>query len=102
MCFQLRDYFSNVIGVSVSDAKPLFIQFKVYGGRRHYVDTKRIHEIQRTIEMNDQYGLFSMVVIPNRELYSHLLGFGGDLEAIRPDDVRREMKEKVEVLANRY
>lgn len=98
----INKYLSNVIGVSVSHAEPLLIQFKVYGGRRHYIATKKIHESQSTIEMTKAYGLFSISVIPNRELYSHLLGFGGDLEVLSPENVREEMKEKVKVLSNRY
>jgi predicted DNA-binding transcriptional regulator YafY len=98
----IKEYLSNVIGVTVPKEDIQIIQFKVFGIRRHYVDTKKIHESQRTVEMNDKYGLFSISVIPNRELYSHLLGFGGDLEVLRPEGVRKEMKEKVDVLFSRY
>lgn len=98
----IKEYLSNVIGVTVPKKEAQTIHFKVYGGRRHYVATKKIHESQRTVEMNDKYGLFSISVIPNNELYSHLLGFGGDLEVVSPFGVREEMKEKVAVLCARY
>lgn len=98
----IKEYLGNVIGVSVWDVDQETINFKVYGGRRHYVATKKIHESQRTIEMTEDYGLFSISVIPNNELYSHLLQFGGDLEVISPVAVRGEMRKKVEALGSRY
>jgi len=98
----IKEYLSNVIGVTVSKEDIQLIQFKVFGSRRHYVATKKIHESQRTLEMTEDYGMFSISVIPNRELYSHLLGFGGDMEVLSPVDVRQEMKEKVEFLVARY
>ena len=98
----IKSHLSHVIGVSVPDGQPLSIRFRVYGARRHYVATKKVHKSQQTIEMLEDYGLFSITVIPNRELYSHLLGFGGDLEVLSPETVRKSMKEKVNTLHSRY
>ena len=78
------------------------ITFKVHGGRRHYVDTKKIHHSQKTKNMISEFGMFTIDLIPNRELYSHLLSFGGDLEIISPKVVRDKMKEHAENLTIRY
>jgi len=98
----IKEYLSDVVGVSISDKDKITIRFKVHGGRRNYVDTKKIHHSQKTIEMNSAFGLFSISVIPNRELYSHLLGFGGDMEIISPQVVRDKMKEHASKLSKRY
>ena len=98
----IKKYLNDVIGVSVSKGEKIVITFKVYGIRRHYVDTKKIHHTQKTIELNSAFGLFSISVIPNRELYSHLLSFGGDMEILTPEVVKGEMKKNAESLINRY
>ena len=98
----IKDYLSNVIGVSVSDAKPLLIKFRVYGGRRHYVDTKKLHTTQETVELNDKYGEFSIKVIPNNEMYSLLLSYGKDLEVTSPANIRNRMKDKAFEMLKRY
>ena len=79
----IKNYLKDVVGVSVPNQEVLTIRFKVYGNRRHYVKTKKIHHSQMTIKMSATFGLFSLSVIPNNELYSKLLSFGGDLEKTR-------------------
>lgn len=98
----IKEYLNDVIGVSVSDKDKVTISFKVHGGRRHYVDTKKIHHSQKTIKMSSEFGEFSIVVIPNNELYSHLLGFGGDLEIVSPEVLRNKMRELALELTERY
>lgn len=100
--YDFKSYFDNVIGVTVSGDDKVNIVFKVYGSRRHYITTKKVHKSQTTLEMNDQYGLFSISVIPNRELYSHFLGFSGDLEVVKPKIIRENMKDHVEHMMSRY
>lgn len=98
----VKTYFDHVIGVTVSESEIEHIEFKVYGNRRHYVQTKKIHKSQTTLEMNNDFGVFTIAVKPNRELYSHLLEFGGDLEVVKPKEVRKEMKKHIQRLASRY
>lgn len=98
----IKTHLNDVIGVSVLKDDKLTITFKVHGGRRHYVDTKKIHHSQKTIKLNAEFGEFSIVVIPNNELYSHLLSFGGDLEIVGPQVVRDKMRKHALKLNTRY
>ena len=97
-----KNYFNDVIGVTVPDADVVRVKFRVYGSRRHYVATKKMHRSQVTVEMNDDFGVFSLSVKPNKEMYSMFLGFGGDVEVLEPREVREKMKDMIQQMNGRY
>lgn len=58
--------------------------------------TKPLHKSQQEVGSDADGGvLFSIDVIPNRELERDLLGFGEDLTIISPDDFRECMQERI-------
>jgi predicted DNA-binding transcriptional regulator YafY len=95
-----RDYFTEVIGVTVPrDIAKETITFQVSNGRHHYVRTKRLHESQWEL---DQPNTFSITVKPNPELFSLLLSFGADLEVLSPAQIRRKLKETALAMSMLY
>lgn len=97
-----KEHFRQVIGVSVPDDDEEDITYRVYGRRRHYVATKKLHPSQRQVDSGDDYTTFRLSVIPNNELYSKLLSYGADLEVLEPQSVRETMKDLVVSMATRY
>ena len=94
--FDPKKYFNDIIGVTRYEGKPVHIIFKVSEGQVPYVRTKPLHKSQREVGSDADGGvLFSIDVIPNRELERDLLGFGEDLTIISPDDFRECMQERI-------
>ena len=65
--------------------------------------TKPLHKSQREIGSDADGGvLFSIDVIPNRELERDLLGFGEDLTIISPDNICERMQERIRKSLKNY
>lgn len=94
-------YFSNIIGVSIEDdTTPVLIELKFSKNRLPYVLSKPLHHSQNITD--EENGIITIEVIPNKELYSQLLWFGDDLEILSPTSVREEISKKIESLCKKY
>ena len=99
--YDFKEYFADIIGVSLKKhQEPIKIALRVAEKRIQYVLTKPIHGSQRNHRKDE--GIIELELIPNREFYQRLLSFGGDIEIISPDSVRKEMAKKAEELYNLY
>lgn len=96
------EYFDDVVGVTIpANVEPIKIRFKVSQFRLRHVLTKALHPSQRHLKSEDE-SLFEITVIPNPELYSLFLSFGKDLEIVSPEEIRREMTIRANLLAETY
>jgi predicted DNA-binding transcriptional regulator YafY len=92
--FDPETYFNNLIGVTVPEGETIQpIDIKVAAKQAPYVLTKPIHHTQKVIKdyVNGDV-LIRLWVINNYELRSVLLGFGCDVEVIKPEALRETMK----------
>ena len=85
------------MGVTKSEDKEMEIRFKAYGSTWHYINTKPIHSTQRKIKKNNgnteppnvnDYGIFSINIIPNNELKSILRSYGDKIDIISPESFK--------------
>lgn len=97
-----NDYFEDFIGVSKMSGQSEIITFWVDQSRAQYVQTKPLHGTQKELGNKNEGTLFSIDVIPNKELETLLLSFGEDLYVISPDSFKEIMKERVQKLAKFY
>ena len=102
-----EEYFSDMIGVTrYEDSEPEEITLKadmsLKGGRYDWnrMVTKPVHSSQTSWTEGDS-GYIRFKVRPNNELYTVLLGYE-NLEIVSPEDVRAEMKARVEHILNHY
>ncbi|WP_217602364.1 YafY family protein [Chitinophaga sp. GbtcB8] len=88
-------YFESLIGVTVpTDEVPQPIRIKVSRLQAPYIRTKPIHRTQQVLEEYPDGGmLIALNLLCNYELRSVLLGFGGELEVLEPQDLREAMKK---------
>ena len=86
-------FFDDVVGVTVKDFEPSEITFRASEARYPYIESKPIHSSQQLKSAADR--IFTIKVIPNKELDSLILSFGGDLEVVSPDWYRDRIKQKV-------
>jgi len=101
--FDEKSYLRDIIGVMLhKDVPKQTILIKAYGSQRLYIQTKWIHESQKTVEMTDDYGVFSLELIPNFELESKILSFGERVEVLEPVEFRELIFGRIEEALNRY
>ena len=99
--FNFDAYFRDIIGVSIEKDKEIeHIRLKFSKERLPYVISKPIHFSQ---EMeNEEDGIISIDVIPNKELLSELIWFRDDVEVLSPESLRTEIKEKISNMYKKY
>ncbi|KXX66683.1 YafY family protein [Flammeovirga sp. SJP92] len=97
-----KEYFDDFIGVSKLGDETIVIKFWVHNSRAPYVETKPLHCTQKKLGAEGEGTLFSIDVIPNKELETQLLSFGEDLYVLSPSTFRERMKERVIHLFSLY
>lgn len=86
-------FFDNVVGVTVKGCETSVITLRASEARYPYIESKPLHASQMLKDARER--IFTINVIPNRELDSLILSFGDDLEVISPDWYRDHIKQKV-------
>jgi predicted DNA-binding transcriptional regulator YafY len=102
--FDPETYFNNLIGVTIPEDELVQpIELKVIAKQAPYLKTKPIHHTQEVIK---EYANGDIVIrlhlISNYELRSVLLGFGGDIEVLKPNSLRKSIKELLKEGADVY
>ncbi|MDD3064386.1 MAG: WYL domain-containing protein [Massilibacteroides sp.] len=102
--FDFDDYYSDVVGVSVTNNPVETIVLHVNEKALGYIMTKPLHESQSTkpTQLKDGKWEISIKVKENYELMSLLRSFGDGIEIVKPDSFRDKMNEMVIKMANMY
>lgn len=99
--FDFDAYFRDIIGVSLEKDKEVeHIRLKFSPSRLPYVVSKPIHHSQYV--ENEKDGIVTLDVIPNKELISELIWFGEDVEVLSPMSLRKEIKERITKMYQKY
>jgi predicted DNA-binding transcriptional regulator YafY len=81
--FNTREYYKSVIGIIAPMGKPVKVVLKFTKFQAWYVITQPIHESQKVI-MKKNHALVEIKVIPTYELRMLILGYGPDVEVLKP------------------
>lgn len=102
--FNPETYYNNLIGVSIPDGEQIqSIELRVASNQAPYIRTKPIHHTQEIINEYKNGDLkIKLWLINNYELRSALLSYGCDIEVLKPESLRNEMKEIFKKGANLY
>jgi len=100
--FNGDDYYKDVIGVTVSNTRAERVEFWVDKYNAPYVITKPFHSSQRIIEQREDGVVFHILVQINFELERLILGFGDSIKVMRPERLRKRMKQKLEKAVGFY
>lgn len=96
--YDFDEYFEDIIGVTVpKEAVEEEIVLSFAEGRLPYVVSKPIHGSQRIIN-----GKIHLNLKVNKELISHLLSFGSDLQIIAPETLKKQMIKEIDEMRNNY
>ena len=92
--FNPKEYFEDIVGVTRNDGQPEHVVFRVEEKQAPYIRTKPIHHSQQEMGVEDDgCVLFSIDVIPNRELERDLLAFGDGLTVVSPEKLRKRLRD---------
>jgi predicted DNA-binding transcriptional regulator YafY len=96
----IDEYFKDIIGTTkeIGPIENIRLQFSEH--RFPYVETKPIHGSQKIIDHGKR--IIEINVIPNKELKSHILSFGNDVEVLSPQKLREEIRGIIEDSLGRY
>lgn len=87
------EHFKDVVGVTVKKSEPTEIVFRASENRAPYIESKPLHHTQIIKDYDAR--LFSIKVVPNRELDALILSYGADIEITSPDWFRERIKKKI-------
>ena len=101
--FDPDTYFNDLIGVT-KWGNATEITFWASREQALYIATKPIHPSQKIIQDKTKDGskVFSVIVEPNWEFFSLMLGFGPGVRILSPNSVVREIKRKIKKAAEQY
>lgn len=102
--FDANKYFANVVGIYVNKDLPVTkVRIRAYGDQADYLRSTPLHKSQS--EVRSKYGEFAeftyrLCVTP--ELVNQLLALGDKVEVLEPEELRVEMKERINDMFNFY
>ena len=99
-----KEYFSDIVGVSLSNAPVEEIVLKVSNKAYGYIVTKPLHESQSavSIPIGEDYWQVILKVQNNYELRSLLRSFGEQIEVMAPASLREMMKDSADAVSKMY
>ncbi|HCN04947.1 MAG TPA: WYL domain-containing protein [Bacteroidetes bacterium] len=99
----IETYYDDVIGVTRNlKSNPAKVVFKANKRNAPYIQTKPLHRSQKVIRDEEDGVVFSIDVVLNTELERELLGFGGSIEVLSPQLLRRRIKDNLTTAVKHY
>ena len=102
--FDAHKYFANVVGIFVNKDIPVTkVKIRAYGDQADYLRSTPLHKSQS--EGSSKYGEFAeftyrLCITP--ELVSQLLAMGDKVEVLESEELREEIKERINNMLNFY
>ncbi len=96
-------YFNNILGITLPEnTQPELIELSFSPDRAPYIKTKPIHQSQIIIKEDEEGIIIQLKLVINKELISLLLSFGKDINVIKPESLKMEIKEIISVAIKKY
>jgi predicted DNA-binding transcriptional regulator YafY len=89
--FDAKKYFENVIGVSVLDDDPIEIHIAFSELQTQYILSQPLHKSQQFLSKGGNKFVYKYLLVPNYELVSQILGWGKEVEVLRPMSLRAKI-----------
>ncbi|MCF0205523.1 MAG: WYL domain-containing protein [Muribaculaceae bacterium] len=101
------DFFSDMIGVTLSPEGPQEVILRFSKQRFDYVATKPMAGTQKILPQGHKFydsthPTISLYVHITKELVQQVLSFGDDIEVIAPESLRQEIAAKIHKMAKKY
>ncbi len=90
-----EEYYKNVIGVTVTNLRPMKLKLFVEKSHAPYVETKPLHHSQRVLERQENGSIIEIIVQHNYELEREILGFSEIMKVLEPERFARKIKQRL-------
>ena len=103
--FDARKHFANVVGIYVDKNLPVTkVRIRVYGVQVEYLRSLPLHKSHEEVltRYEEKYSEFTYRLCFTPELISQLLAMGDKVEVLEPEELRVEMKERINNMFNLY
>lgn len=100
--FNSKEYYKNVIGVTVNSNRPTNVHLLFNREYAPYVITKPIHHSQQIISETNEGVEIAIKVISNFELEREILGFGENVKVLSPQTLQTRIKERLKNASDVY
>lgn len=100
--FDAKEYYRNVIGISVLNKDPVEIHIAFTPFQAQYVITQPLHHSQELVSETKDRIVFRYFLVPNFEFYAQILGWGDEVEILKPEKVRKNMLSICKGLTGKY
>lgn len=102
--FDAAEYYSNTVGIYVNEKlKPQKIIIRVYGIQVKYIRSLPLHFSQQEVTTQESvYSDFEYYLCLTPELTSQLLAMGEKVEVLEPQELRNNLKNRLQASLNRY
>jgi predicted DNA-binding transcriptional regulator YafY len=91
--FNAKEYYKNVMGISVLNEKPLDIEIAFSDLQAQYIITQPLHSSQRRYGTIKGRKVFGFRLVPNFEFMSYIMGLGKEAVILKPVNLRSKMKK---------
>ena len=78
------------------------VRISVDAHQANYLRSLPLHTSQEETERNDDYSVFQYFIVPTYEFIKELLSYGGALEVLSPEWLRKEMKQEAQTMNETY
>ena len=102
--FDARKYFANVVGIYVNKDLPVTkVKIRTYGVQSEYLRSTPLHKSQSEVRSkHGEFAEFTYRLCVTPELVSQLLAMGDKVEVLEPEELRGEMKKRINSMLNFY
>lgn len=100
--FDAKEYYKNIVGVSVIDRKPFKIQLAFTKFQSKYLITQPLHHSQTIISETKDEVVFEYFLIPTFEFDSRILGWNDQVRVLSPEEYKNEIIQKLQRTLKRY
>ncbi len=102
--FNAEKYYANTIGVFANeDMKPQKVRIRAYGKQVDSLRSLPLHRSQEEVlTKHEQFSEFQYKVCLTPDLTTELLAMGENIEVLEPQELRNEMKKRLEGCLARY
>jgi len=100
--FNAKKYYKNVIGISVPGSAPVEIHLSFTKEQAQYVITQPLHSSQELVKETKDSVIFKYFLVPNFEFMAQVLGWGEEVEVVRPEEFKKKVKNLIQRMAVKY
>lgn len=100
--FDVDELFATSFGIYIPDGKPVTVKFRVSETEAKFIRDLPLHKSQEEIGKDGKGIIFSIFVCPDANLIMELCRYGGRLEVLSPESIRKEVREQFEKALSQY